>query len=117
MDKRILFIFLLLLTCTRALSAIFVVTSNADSGPGTLRDALAQAAANGSATQDFINFNLAVPTITLLSALPAVSSNLVIDGSTQPGAAIGVNGAKVTLYAGINGGSTFQSFFDISDQL
>ncbi|MFI5159938.1 MAG: gliding motility-associated C-terminal domain-containing protein [Sphingobacteriales bacterium] len=116
MDKRILFIFFLLLTCTRALSAVFVVTSNADSGPGTLREALTQAAANGIATTDYINFNLADPTITLLSALPAVSSNLVIDGSTQPGAAIGVNGGKVTLYAGISGGSNFQSFFDISDQ-
>ncbi len=116
MNRKILFIFLLLLTCTKAFSAVFVVTSNADSGPGTLRDALTQAAANGSATQDIIQFNLPQSAITLLSPLPAVSSNIIIDASTQPGAAIGVNGAKVTLYAAISANSSFQSFFDISDQ-
>ncbi len=93
---------MLLLNFTKAFSAIFVVTSNADSGPGTLRDALTQAAANGSATQDIIQFNLADQsiagrTITLITQLPYVSSNLVIDGTTQPGANLGRSDAKITL--------------------
>lgn len=79
---------------------MFVVTSNADSGPGTLRDALTQAAANGTATKDYINFNMADPsqagrTITVLSQLPRVTSNIVIDGTTQPGPALGVSDAKI----------------------
>ncbi|WP_295802117.1 gliding motility-associated C-terminal domain-containing protein [Mucilaginibacter sp.] len=86
----------------KAFPAVFVVTSNADSGPGTLREALTLAAANGSATTDYINFNLpgtteAARTITLLSELPYLSSNLVIDGSTQPGNKISPGDAKVII--------------------
>jgi len=100
--RAILFVFLLSIFCTRAFSAVFVVTSNADSGPGTLRDALTQAAANGNAEKDHINFNLpdlstAGRTITLLSNLPAINSDMVIDGSTQPGTPLSVNGAKVVV--------------------
>ena len=100
--KKIVLFSLFIILRLNAFSAVFVVTSNADSGPGTFRDALTQAAANGSATKDYINFNLpdqsvAGRTITILSALPGISSNLVIDGSTQPGAAFGVSSAKVCL--------------------
>ena len=97
-------ILLLVISCT--LSSVragnFVVTSNADSGPGTLREALQMAAANGSAATDSIKFNLpdlsrASRTITLDSTLPALSSNLIIDGTTQPGTAFGISGAKVEI--------------------
>ena len=84
------------------MATTFPVTSNADSGPGTLRDALTQAAANGSATPDLISFNFADQsqagrTITLASALPAVSSNLTIDGTTQAGTPFGISGARVVI--------------------
>jgi gliding motility-associated-like protein len=97
----------LLFICLQALPAVFTVTSNADSGPGTLHEALDKAAANGSAVQDVINFNLpgtdlASRTIILLTQLPNVSSNLIIDGSTQPGAKLGKSDAKVVLLADIN---------------
>jgi gliding motility-associated-like protein len=87
----------------KALPANFIVNSNADSGPGTLREALTLAAANGSAEKDYINFNLpnlseAGRTIMLVSQLPDVSSNLIIDGSTQPGTAFGVSTTKVLLF-------------------
>src|SRR3978361_2257753 len=100
--RRIVFIFLLLILCTKAFSAVFVVTSNADSGPGTLREALTLAAANGSAVQDVIQFNLAAQsaagrTITLQSQLPNVSSNMVIDGTTQPGADLNRGDAKINI--------------------
>ncbi|MGM9476881.1 gliding motility-associated C-terminal domain-containing protein [Pedobacter sp. GSP4] len=83
----------------------FVVTSNADSGPGTLREALTQAAVANRITTFTINFNLpgnpsdnANRTIRLRTALPVVSSNVVIDGTSQTAwPALGVSGAKVIL--------------------
>lgn len=94
--------FLFLTLCLKAFPAVFTVTSNADSGPGTLRDALTQAAANGSATQDIIQFNLADlsvagRTILLQSQLPDLSSNLVIDGTTQAGAVFGQSNAHIKI--------------------
>jgi hypothetical protein len=67
----------------RQLLAVFFVTSNADSGANTLRDAINQA--NALAGNDLIHFNLSSPTIRPLSALPAVTDSLLIDGITQPG--------------------------------
>ncbi len=80
----------------------FVVTSNADSGPGSLREAITLANNNGTNTVDHIHFNFSDQsregrTIRPLSPLPALSSNLVIDGTTQNGASIGVSDAKVIL--------------------
>jgi gliding motility-associated-like protein len=101
--RVLLFITIFLFISFKSFSAVFTVTSNADSGPGTLREALTLAAANGSAEKDYINFNLmdlseAGRTITLFTQLPDVSSNLVIDGTTQPGARFGVSDAKVGLF-------------------
>ncbi|MDF2192140.1 gliding motility-associated C-terminal domain-containing protein [Paraflavitalea sp. CAU 1676] len=80
----------------------FVVTSSADSGPGTLRDAIEKANANGTAVTDYIHFNIPEPNynarvIELINELPALSSNLVIDGTTQPGATYGTTDAKICL--------------------
>lgn len=94
---------LFLLTCTfTALATTFTVTTNADSGPGSLRDAITQAAANGTATADLIVFNIADQSragraITLASALPALSSNITIDGTTQPGTPFGISAARVII--------------------
>lgn len=112
--KKIVLISLLIILHIRAFAAIFVVTSNADSGPGTFRDALTQAAANGNAIKDYINFNLpdvsiAGRTITILSTLPGISSNLVIDGSTQPGTVLGVSSAKVCILFNSTGQSVFSA--------
>ncbi len=87
----------------RAFSTVFTVTSNADSGPGTLRDALTQAALADSSVTNYIYFNMADTsqagrTITLLSQLPDVCSNLTIDGSTQTGSAFGVSDARIALF-------------------
>jgi gliding motility-associated-like protein len=104
MNKRnILLFFLLIFSSYKCFSAVFVVTSNADSGPGTLRDALTQAAANGNTSTDYINFNFsdfstAGRTIILLSQLPDVSSNLIIDGTTQGGAQFGISNARIALF-------------------
>lgn len=79
-----------------------MVTSNADAGFGTFRDALIKAAANGNAEVDYIYFNLpgvspADHTISILSDFPEISSDLVIDASTQTGQDASLNHAKVIL--------------------
>jgi len=119
LHKFFLFFFLFFFFSLSAFSAVFVVTSNADSGPGTLRDALTQAAANGSAEKDYINFNLpdlseAGRTITILTDLPNVSSNVVIDGSSQPGVKFGVSDAKVAIIAMLNSNGSVTCCFNVS---
>ncbi|HZY38954.1 MAG TPA: gliding motility-associated C-terminal domain-containing protein [Mucilaginibacter sp.] len=100
--KKPLLFFIFIIISLKAFSTVFTVTSNADSGPGTLRDALTQAAANGTTTTDYIYFNLsdlsvAGRTILLVTQLPDVSSNLVIDGTTQAGPTFGQSHAHVKI--------------------
>lgn len=64
-----------------------VVTTTADSGPGSLRDAIL--AANASPGTDLITFAIpgsGVQTIQPLSQLPAITDSVVLDGTSQPGA-------------------------------
>lgn len=71
-----------------ASAATFTVTSTADSGAGSLRQALIDANANGTATEDLVQFNIpgAGPhVINLQSNLPAITSLITIDATTQPG--------------------------------
>lgn len=84
--------------------ATFIVTNQADGGTGTLRDAITLSNNNGSNETDYIYFNLlgndsTARIITLNSLLPQITSSLVIDGSSQPGTALAVNGAKVIVQA------------------
>ena len=97
---RLLLAILLTLSTLRGLAITFTVTTNADSGPGSLRDAITQAVANGSTNT--IVFNIADQsrsgrTITLASALPALPSNLTIDGTTQPGTPVGISAARIII--------------------
>jgi gliding motility-associated-like protein len=98
----LLVLFILTVLCNVAMGATFIVTSNADTGPGTLREALANAAGNGTTTPDVIQFNLpgtlvSDRTIRLKTQLPAVTSNLTIDGTSQPGVAFGISDARVII--------------------
>ncbi|TKC59226.1 gliding motility-associated C-terminal domain-containing protein [Pedobacter hiemivivus] len=102
MKLRLFLIFVLLCQSYIAFSETIEVTSNADDGVGTLRAALTKAAANGNAEVDYINFSLpgispADHTISILSELPEITSDIVIDGSTQTGQEASVNHAKVIL--------------------
>lgn len=103
MKSKLLFLTILILLISKRISAeTFVVTSNADGGLGTLREAIQKAADNGVNVLDTITFNIADQSLTgrtimIQSGMPFLTSNLVIDGSTQPGSAIGVSDAKVTL--------------------
>jgi Domain of unknown function (DUF4347)/Cadherin-like/Right handed beta helix region/Cadherin domain/SdrD B-like domain len=91
----------------------YVVTNNADSGAGSLRQAILDA--NLNAGSDTITFNLAgsaVQSIGLQSALPDISDGLLIDGTTQNGWSVGaltveLNGANAgTLADGLKITST-----------
>lgn len=114
--------FFALFTFIEGRAEVFVVTSNADAGVGTLREALTKAAANGTTEKDFIHFNLANQTeagrtITLLSQLPDVSSNLDIDGSTQAGNVFGVSTAKVQIITAFPFAGTYYglTLIDVKD--
>ena len=80
----------LLLASSRCLAAVYTVTSTADSGAGTLRQALTSANTNALLSSPGVqNINFALTTrpytITLASALPAGLVPVIIDGTTQPG--------------------------------
>src|SRR4051812_11051200 len=66
-------------------AVVFPVTSTADSGPGTLRQAITDA--NTTTDPDYIHFDLppSAPTIVLgATPLPPITQPLFIDGRSQP---------------------------------
>ncbi len=78
---------LLLAVPSGALANTYTVTSVADSGAGTLRQAITDA--NGNAGADTIAFAISgsgVHTIVLASPLPNITETVTVDGYTQSGA-------------------------------
>ena len=78
----------------QAATATFTITTMADSGPGSLRDAITQSNATPAPPSNpnlivFAVAGIGVHTITLQSALPQVTQPTVIDGTTQPGSSCG----------------------------
>ena len=76
---------------TMALAGTFTVTNTADSGAGSLRQAILDSNANPppSGTTNLIQFNIAgagVQTISLASSLDDITQPVTIDGYTQSGA-------------------------------
>src|SRR4051794_39013166 len=70
----------------RNLLATFTVTNVANAGTGSLRNAII--ASNDTGGPDTIAFNIAgtgVHTIFLSTALPSLTDQVTIDGTTQPG--------------------------------
>jgi IPT/TIG domain len=101
------------------LSATFTVTSTADSGAGTLRDAITDA--NTAAGADTIAFDIAgsgVHTIALATPLPAITSLATIDGYTQTGALANTHpvgqGLNTVLKVVVNGAAAAGACFTIS---
>ena len=66
---------------------VFVVTTTADSGPGSLRQAIvdSNAATGGTNTIDFALPGSGVRTIAPVSPLPTITNPVLIDGTSQPG--------------------------------
>lgn len=89
----------------RVMLAVFTVTTTADDGPGSLREAITLS--NVSPSLDDIRFNIAPPnflhTITPLTPLPAMTGQTRIDGRTQQGSAnrpmIELNGSAAGPFA------------------
>jgi hypothetical protein len=80
------------LVALAATATTYTVTTTADSGAGSLRQAILDA--NTSAGADTIAFDIpgsGVHTITPLTALPAITQSLTIDGYTQTGASPNTN--------------------------
>src|SRR6476659_8769493 len=100
----------------RTLLATFVVTDAGDAGPGTLRQAILDA--NALAGADTINFNIPgddpVVTIRPLSPLPIIIGTTTIDGTTQPGAKVELDGSLAGL--GANGLTLFNDTTTTSTQ-
>jgi len=72
----------------RALLATLIVSTNADSGPGSLRDAINQVNTSQSTAITTIDFAIGtggLQTIALQSPLPRINAPVTIDGSSQPG--------------------------------
>src|SRR5262249_2061830 len=108
----------------RCLLSTFSVLNTADSGTGSLRQAItdANSTANVGGVPDRIEFNIpgaGVHTISPASALPAITDAVTIDGYTQPGASpntlnvgdnavllIELNGANVSSGLIITGGGS-----------
>jgi hypothetical protein len=86
----------------RTLLSTFLVNTTADSGPGSLREAIldSNAATRGTNTIDFGIPGPGSQTIEPLAPLPAVSQAVLIDGFSQPGYAgtplIEVNGNQAS---------------------
>ncbi|HWB10980.1 MAG TPA: Calx-beta domain-containing protein [Pirellulales bacterium] len=64
---------------------LYTVTTRADSGPGSLRQAILNADANPGSEITFDIPGSGPQTIQLLSPLPQITADVMIDGSTQPG--------------------------------
>jgi titin len=91
----------------RSLPSCFAVTTNADGGPGSLRQAIIDANANGGA--NVIRFSIGeggAQSIALTSPLPIISAPVIIDGTSQPG----YLGAPLIELTGSNAGTGASGF-------
>jgi hypothetical protein len=82
--------------------ASFVVSTVADSGPGSLRQAITDA--NAHIGSDLITFNIpgaGVHTIAPTTALPPISDSVAIDATSQPG----FGGVPLIELSGLNAGA------------
>ena len=84
----------------RELLTAFAVTSAADSGQGSLREAIQLANADNTIGADTISFAIGTggtQTIALQSALPAIARSVAIDGTTQPGSTTGSTAPTIVI--------------------
>ena len=71
----------------RTLLSTWLVTNTADSGPGSLRQAIldSNSAVGGSNTIGFAIPGDGIRTIAPTSSLPSITNPVLIDGTSQPG--------------------------------
>ena len=107
MRYLVLFLGFLFLNTAFSFADTFTVTNNLNAGAGSLRDAVEKANANGTTDIDYIYFNLpgsslADVTIPLETELPILTSNIVIDATTQPYSALGNLNIRISLSRIVN---------------
>jgi parallel beta-helix repeat protein len=88
---------------SRRLLTTFLVTTTADAGTGSLRQAITDA--NATPGPDVIDFSIesaTAPIIQLQAALPPIQQAMTIDGTTQPGS----NGQPYVELDGSNAGAS-----------
>ena len=105
--KRIVLFLVLSICIESAAAVIFTVTNNLNDGAGSLRDAIEKANANGTTDVDYIYFNLPGSTlvdvtIPLESELPILTSNIIIDATTQSFSALGNPNIKISLVKAVS---------------
>ena len=100
-----------LLALSAATATTYTVTTTADTGPGSLRQAITDA--NGGVGADTIAFNIVgsgVQTIAPASALPKITDGVTIDGYTQTGSSANTNapdqGTNAVILIEIDGTNT-----------
>lgn len=94
----------MLLLATSAFSNTYTVTTTADSGAGSLRQAITDANANAGADDIVFNIPGGGPwSITVSSALPNLTGPTVIDGTTQPGFVSGTQSTYVKVGTAFTG--------------
>ena len=112
----VLSIFVFGLATTAAQAHTYTVTTGADSGAGSLRQAILDA--NAHAGLDTINFDIpGSGDISPSSPLPPITDRAVVDGTTQPGFSVGnpsvhISGSSSSSSNGLDvrsGGSTIRA--------
>src|SRR5688500_17295179 len=94
-------------------AATFTVSSTADAGAGTLRQAILDANANGSAVTDEIAFSFVMPTtITPASQLPSITTPTVVNGRDLAGCTGNARGIQIDGGTGNYDGLTLASTAD-----
>jgi uncharacterized repeat protein (TIGR01451 family) len=91
---------------SRIAPAAFVVTNTADSGSGTLRQAILSLNSSAGGTIDFNILGLGTHTIALSSPLPAITTSIIIDGTSQ----VGYNGRPLVEVNGAAAGANADGF-------
>jgi hypothetical protein len=100
-----------------SIAATYSVTTVADAGPGSLRQAILDA--NLTAEADDIHFAIpggGVKTINLLTQLPAITKSLTVNGFSQPGASANTlntieGGLNTVLRIELTGAGGFYGFY------
>ena len=115
--KALLFGAFLTIAQGDASAATYTVTTTNDAGAGSLRAAITSA--NGAAGADTILFNIAgagVRTITLASALPTITGQVLIDGYSQPGTSRNTldDASDAVLRIELNGNNTVATGLTVS---
>jgi hypothetical protein len=88
-----------------------VVTNTADSGAGSLRQAITTTNASGAGPHS-ITFNIPGPgphVISLVTALPSITKPVTIDGTTQSGASCTASSRTLPVAIDFNGGTIVNS--------